>query len=230
MKSLLITQSNYIPWKGYFDGINSADEFVIYDDMQYTKRDWRNRNKIKTAKGAEWLSIPVEVKGKFFQKINETKISDKDWARVHWNSIQVNYAAAPFFKDYKEFFKDLYLGCNEEKLSLINYRFIKAVCDLLEIKTVIRWSGEFELRGDKSEKLLNICLDAGADKYFSGPAAKDYMDSALFESNGIEISWFDYSGYEEYPQLYPPFDHAVSIIDLIFNTGPDAKKYLKTTV
>lgn len=225
----LITQSNYIPWKGYFDAINLVDVCVLYDDMQYTKRDWRNRNKIKTPQGLQWLSIPVEVKGKFFQPINETLISDPNWAIDHWKSIQNNYGKAPFFKAYKPFFEDLYLGCTETHLSLINYRFIKAICDLLEIKTPIRWSSEFELKGDKTEKLLNICVDLGASAYYSGPAAKDYMDLALFSQKNIKVKWLEYSGYPEYPQLFGNFEHGVSIIDLIFNTGSDARKYLKST-
>ncbi|MEO5891119.1 MAG: WbqC family protein [Ferruginibacter sp.] len=228
MKKILITQSNYIPWKGYFDSINTVDEFVLYDDMQYTKRDWRNRNKIKTAGGAQWLSIPVEVKGKYFQKIAETKISDKAWAKDHWATIKHSYAKAPFFKEYKDFFEDLYLNCHEELLSHINYRFLKAIMDLLKISTPMRWSNEFELRGDKSEKLLGICEDEGVTDYFSGPAAKDYLDTALFNSKNVTVNWFDYSGYPEYEQLFPPFDHAVSIIDVIFNTGADIKLYMKS--
>ncbi len=228
MKKILITQSNYIPWKGYFDAINSTDEFVIYDDMQYTKRDWRNRNKIKTAQGVQWLTIPVEVKGKYLQKINETRISNRKWNKEHWNAIKINYSAAAYFKQYKDFFENLYMDCNEECLSLINFRFIQAICDLLEIKTKLKWSNEFELRGDKSEKLLNICLDEEATDYYSGPAAKDYLSTELFKSGNINVHWFNYSNYKEYPQLYPPFEHAVSIIDLIFNTGPDIKNYLKS--
>jgi hypothetical protein len=228
MKNIIITQSNYIPWKGYFDAINTVDEFILYDDMQYTKRDWRNRNKIKTSNGVQWLSIPVEVKGKYFQKINETKVSDKSWNRAHWDTIKQNYSKAPFFKDYKDFFEDLYLNCSEEYLSLINHRFLQAICSLLNINTPFRWSSEFELRGDKSEKLLNVCIDSKATAYYSGPAAKDYLDTALFESKNVSVNWFDYSGYKEYDQLHPPFEHGVSILDLIFSTGPSIKNYMKS--
>ncbi|HVZ95255.1 MAG TPA: WbqC family protein, partial [Chitinophagaceae bacterium] len=131
MKKLLITQSNYIPWKGYFDAINSVDEFVIYDDMQYTKRDWRNRNKIKTANGLQWLTIPVEVKGKYLQKIKDTKISSSKWNKEHWNAVKINYATASFFKQYKDFFEALYLNCNKAYLSEINFLFLTAICNLL---------------------------------------------------------------------------------------------------
>lgn len=228
MKNVAISQSNYIPWKGYFDSINLVDEFVLYDEMQYTKRDWRNRNRIITAGGVQWLSIPVEVKGKFFQKINETKISDSDWNKAHWNIIKHNYSKSPFFKDYKDFFEDLYLNCNEVYLSKINYRFIKAICTFLDIDTKLSWSNDYELKGDKSEKLLNLCLEAGASAYFSGPAAKGYLDESLFITNDIKVEWFDYSGYKEYEQRYPLFEHGVSIVDLIFNTGPQIKNYMKS--
>lgn len=228
MKKVAILQSNYIPWKGYFDIINTVDDFVLYDDMQYTKRDWRNRNKIKTPNGLLWLSIPVEVKGKYFQKISETKISDPGWNKDHWNIIKHNYAKAPFFAEYKDWMEALYMGCEEEYLSKVNHRFLNAFCELLGIKTNIKWSSEFELRGDKSEKLLNICLDEKATVYYSGPAAKDYLDEGLFNQSGVEVRWMDYANYKEYPQLYPPFEHGVSIIDLLFNTGSQAKNYLKT--
>jgi hypothetical protein len=127
MKKIAISQSNYIPWKGYFDLINSVDEFTLYDDAQYTRRDWRNRNKIKTPQGLQWLTIPVDVKGKYFQKINETKISDKGWGVKHWQQIKQNYAKAKNFKKYKDIFEELYLSCKEEYLSEINHKFIIAI-------------------------------------------------------------------------------------------------------
>ena len=122
---VLITQSNYIPWKGYFDAINRVDVVVLYDEMQYTRRDWRNRNKIKTPQGLKWLTIPVDVKNKYFQKINETKIKDKSWAAKHWKTIQHNYSNALFFKEYKMFFEHLYQRASTlEFLSEINYLFL----------------------------------------------------------------------------------------------------------
>lgn len=205
-----------------------VDEFVIYDDMQYTKRDWRNRNKIKTTYGLQWITIPVEVKGKFFQKINETKVSSISWREDHWKNIQNSYSKAKYFKFYKPFFEELYLNCSETLLSKINYRFLNAICELLNINTKITWSSDYEIKGDKTEKLVNICLEANANTYFTGPAAKNYLNVDLFQKNGISVEWLDYSGYKEYEQLYPPFDHAVSIIDLILSVGPQAKNYLKS--
>ncbi|MBE2986048.1 WbqC family protein [Campylobacter sp. RM12920] len=228
MKRIAILQSNYIPWKGYFDLINMVDEFIFYDDMQYTKRDWRNRNKIKTLNGLAWLSIPVEVKGKFFQKINETKISEKDWVKKHWQSISHNYSKAKYFKDYKDIFEDLYLNCSEEYLSQINYKFITTINKILDIDTKLRWSSEFKLIDGQTEKLIGICKECDADIYLSGPAAKDYFDEGLAEKEGIKMEWMDYSGYKEYTQLHPPFEHGVSILDLLFNEGENAKKFMKS--
>jgi hypothetical protein len=228
MKKIAILQSNYIPWKGYFDLINMVDEFILYDDMQYTRRDWRNRNKIKTPQGLKWLSVPVKVKGKYFQKINETKISEKDWAKKHWQQIKYTYAKAKYFKEYKDVFEELYMGCNEEYLSQINYKFIIAINEILGITTKIRWSSEFELIDGQTEKLLGICKDCNADVYISGPAAKDYFNEELAKKENIQVEWMDYSGYKEYEQLHPPFEHGVSILDLILNEGSDATKFMKS--
>ena len=228
MKKVAILQSNYIPWKGYFDLINMVDEFILYDDMQYTRRDWRNRNKIKTPNGLLWLTIPVEAKGKYFQKINETKISEKDWAKKHWQTIKSNYAKTKYFKDYKDIFEALYLNCEEEYLSQINYKFIVAINEILGISTKIRWSSEFNLVEGQTEKLLGICKDCNADVYISGPAAKDYFDEVLAKKENIKVEWMDYSGYEDYEQLHPPFEHGVSILDLIFNEGKGATKFMKS--
>src|SRR5262245_28051615 len=126
-KTVAILQSNYIPWKGYFDLINLADEFILFDDVQYTRRDWRNRNLIKISTGKKWLSIPVFVKGKYYQAIKDTVISDVSWKESHWQSLLHNYSSAAYFREYKSRFEELYLGCDELLLSAINYRFIRAI-------------------------------------------------------------------------------------------------------
>ncbi len=227
-KKVAIVQSNYIPWKGYFDLINLVDEFILFDDMQYTRRDWRNRNKIKTPDGLMWLTIPVQVKGKNLQKIRETVISAPGWNRRHWKSIVHNYSRAKYFHAYRELFEELYLGCNERFLSRINYRFLTAICEILDIDTKLSWSMDYHLIEGKTERLIDLCKQAGAIEYLSGPTAKGYIDEELFRSEGMTLRYMDYSGYPEYNQLCPPFDHHVSIIDLIFNEGPDAPKYMKS--
>jgi len=228
LKKVVITQSNYIPWKGFFDSVNLADEFVFYDDMQFTRRDWRNRNQIKTKDGVKWLTVPVEVKGKYFQKIKDTTISDPGWAKNHWDTITHNYSKAEYFKEYKDFFQELYMGKEYVLISDVNTTFTKAICKLLGIETKIRQSDEFELLEEKSERLVDICKKLNATDYYSGPAAKAYMDESKFENENIKIHYFDYSGYPEYRQLHGEFTHAVSIIDLLFNEGPDAKNFMKT--
>lgn len=227
-KKVAILQSNYIPWKGYFDLINMVDEFVLYDNMQYTRRDWRNRNKIKTANGLQWLTIPVDVKGKYLQTIKETKVSDSLWGRKHWNAISQNYAKAKYFKAYKNKFESLYLDSEEQSLSLINYRFIAAINDILGIQTKISWSSDFALVEGKTERLLGLCKDCGATEYISGPAAQGYLNENLFEEEGIKVSWMDYSGYPEYEQRFSQFEHGVTVLDLIFNEGSNACKYMKS--
>ena len=178
MKKIAILQSNYIPWKGYFDLINMVDEFIFYDEVQYTKNDWRNRNKIKTPQGIQWLTIPVRQES-LDQKIKDTKITDKKWNIKHWRTISQNYSKAKYFKDYKDIFEELYLTCDEEYLSQINYKFITTINEILEIKTKLRWSSEFELVDGQTEKLLGICKDCNADIYLSGPAAKDYFNEEV---------------------------------------------------
>jgi hypothetical protein len=227
-RKVAIVQSNYIPWKGYFDLINSVDEFILFDDMQYTRRDWRNRNKIKTAQGLMWLTIPVDVKGKYFQKIKDTKINDVEWQQHHWKAIIHNYSRAPYFHKYKDFFEDLYLNCHDVFLSQVNFRFIEAICRILGIKTKLSWSMDYEIVDGKTERLVKLCKQAGATEYLSGLAAKDYIDSKLFDDENIKLNYADYSGYPEYHQLFQPFEHTVSIIDMIFNQGTNTTKYLKS--
>ena len=227
-KKIAIVQSSYIPWKGYFDLINFVDEFILFDDMQYTKRDWRNRNKIKTSNGVKWLTIPVEVKGKYIQKIKDTIISDTEWNRRHWSSIVHNYSRAKYFYDYKELFDELYLRSSDKLLSEVNYRFLTVICEALGINTTISWSMEYRLIDGKTQRIIDLCKQSRASEYISGPSAKGYIDEEMFENEGIILRYMDYSGYPEYNQPYPPFEHGVSIIDLIFNEGPNAPKYMRS--
>lgn len=228
---IAIVQSCYIPWKGYFDLINSVDEFILYDDMQYTRRDWRNRNMIKTPNGVQWLTIPVEVKGKYLQKINETKLSERDWTQKHWKSILFNYANAPFFNQFEEEIAFLYAQCEQEEfLSQVNYLFLTKICLLLGIRTRITWSTDYPVAPElkKTDRLLALCQQAGAAHYISGPAARSYLQEELFNKANIKLSYIDYFDYPEYPQLFGEFTHTVSILDLLFNVGANATKYMKS--
>lgn len=229
MKKIAILQSNYIPWKGYFDMIASVDEFILYDDMQYTRRDWRNRNKIMTPVGLQWLTIPVMVKGKFYQKICETKVANHEWIDDHWKAVQMNYARARYFNEFKDCIKSVYESCREEEyLSQINYRFLTKICEILNIHTKITWSSDYHLVDGKTERLVGLVKEAGGDLYLSGPAAKNYIVEDCFRQAKIALVWMDYSGYPEYTQLSSQFEHGVSILDLIFNEGPNARNFMKT--
>jgi hypothetical protein len=228
MKTVAIVQSNYIPWKGYFDMIAAVDEFILYDDMQYTRRDWRNRNLIKTPQGMQWLTVPVQVKGKYHQTIRETEIGGANWAPAHWKTLAQNYSKAPHFTEIADWLEPLYyLAAQEPRLSLSNRRFIEAICGYLGIKTIISNSWDYTLIEGKTERLANICSQAKGTEYISGPAARDYVDEEIFNDQGIKLTWFDYTGYPEYPQLCGDFVHSVSILDLLFNCGATAHLYMK---
>lgn len=228
-KKIIITQSNYIPWKGYFDAFQLVDEWVILDEVQYTRRDWRNRNMLKTPKGLQWLSIPVENKGKFFQKISETHSTDNHWRSLHWNTWRQYYTKAPFFKQYRDELEHLYLGSKERNLSVINRTFSEAILKALEIPLKIRSDSDFVVTTtDATERLIQICVQCGASDYYSGAAAKNYLNEALFEQHHIRLHYLDYSAYPTYPQLYGDFVHNVSALDLLLNVGgAAAKNYLK---
>ena len=226
---IIITQSNYIPWKGYFDAIAACDYFIIYDDMQYTKRDWRNRNIIKTEKGLQWLTIPVEVKGKFSQKINETKIADKNWNTKHWKILSNTYAKAAHYKEVKDWLELLYLNCKFDLLSDVNQYFLNAIIAFLGIEVTIKRSEEFDINpeDDRTMRLINICNKLSAKEYFTGVSAQAYLDENKFLTQGIAVKYIDNEGYKVYKQMGNNFEHKVSILDLIFNTGNQSAKYLK---
>ena len=227
-RTVAIVQSSFVPWKGYFDLVNLADEVILLDHVQFTRRDWRNRNRIKTREGPRWLTIPVQVKGRYEQRIDETRVSDRGWPVRHWRTIEQSYARAERFAEHAGALERLFLGTDEELLSRINHRFLLELCGLLGIATTISWSTDYEVRGRRTEALLTLCLQAGATEYLSGPSARAYLDEARFAEAGVSVRWMDYSGYPEHPQLHPPFLHEVSIVDVLLNAGTSAPRYLKT--
>ncbi len=225
MKKIAIVQSSYIPWIGYFDLIASVDDFIIYDSMQFTKRDWRNRNLIKTPQGKQWITVPVLSKGKYLQSIFDTRIDGIKWQEEHWKAITLNYARAPFFDEISLLIEPFY-QLNYSNLSELNTNLLIAICKYLSIQTTISDSNSYKLIGDKSDKLLNICIETGASSYVSGPSAKEYLDVKKFEANDIQVEWFNYDNYKPYPQLWGEFERGVSILDLLFNCGASSKDYL----
>lgn len=227
MKTVVILQSSYIPWKGYFDLMHDADEFILFDDRQYTRRDWRNRNQVQTENGLQWLTIPVVVKGKYEQRIDETAIADRAWAVSHWRRLVQLYRRAPHFETYATQIEALYLAAaSEPMLSSVNRLFLEGIGTLLGLTTHFTWSSELPAIEGKTERLVALCQATAASRYVSGPSARDYICADMFEHAGIELVFKSYEGYPEYPQQFTPFSHGVTVLDLLFYVGPDAPWYI----
>jgi hypothetical protein len=225
-RRVVILQSNYLPWRGYFDLIHDADLFVFHDDLQYTKNDWRNRNKLKTPRGPEWLTVPVGTDE--HRRIDEVALpADRAWAEKHWRLIREHYRTAPHFARYEPFFRDVYEDRTWTRLSELNQFLIVSIArEFLGLTTEFADSASFQLTSRKQERVLDLLRATHAGTYISGPAAQDYLDPENFRVAGIELIWKDYAGYPDYPQFHPPFAGAVSIIDLLFHTGPAAPDYI----
>jgi WbqC-like protein family len=225
MTRVAVLQSNYIPWKGYFDIIHDVDRFVFYDDNQYTKNDWRNRNRIKTTSGPSWLTIPVGTD--HARLIHEVALPDPRWQAKHHQSIVQNYGKCAHFARYREWLDHVYLGQRWTNLSELNQATIRHIArEFLGIRTEFDDSRQHAAAGQNLDKLLDLVAKTGASTYLSGPAARDYIVPERFAQLGVALEWKDYRGYPEYPQRFPPFEHGVSVLDLLFNTGPDAPWYI----
>jgi hypothetical protein len=221
-----IIQSNYIPWKGYFDIIRDVDLFVFYDDVQYTVRDWRNRNKIKGRDGELWLTVPVPADSRD-RRVQEVTLPEAGWAAKHWKTLTYYYEKAPHFRRYRDFFEHVYMERRWERLSELNQFVIQAIArDFLGIQTRFVTSDTLAPEGKKQDRLLDVLRKVGASAYLSGPAARDYIEPAAFEQADIDLYFKDYSGYLPYPQAHAPFNHGVSIVDLLFQTGPEAAYHI----
>ncbi len=224
-KKAAIVQSNYIPWKGFFDLIASVDELILYDDAQFTKNDWRNRNQIKTPQGVKWLTVPVGQDIR--RRIRDVVLPDARWQAKHWKTIENNYRRAPHFGSIAEVFEPLYIRQQHTHLSSLNRMLIETICAFLNIPTKISNSWDHILTQGKTQRLIDLCKQVGATEYISGPSAKSYIDEKAFTEQGIKLIWFDYLGYREYSQLWGSFVHGVSILDLLFNCGKEAPKYMR---
>jgi hypothetical protein len=225
-RRIAVIQSSYLPWRGYFDIIHDVDEFIFYDDVQFTKQDWRTRNRIYSSQGVSWISLPCG--SNLERKINEVKLpGDIPWGKQQWDKIRNAYRKAPYFGKYKDFFANVFLEYKWEYLSQLNQYFITTISrDFLKIPTKFSNSTDYQSFGKKNEKLLSLIKNAGCEVYISGPAAKNYINEDDYKASGISIEWKDYSGYPEYPQNNTPFEPNVSIIDLLFHIGPDAPFYI----
>lgn len=176
------------------------------------------------------MTIPVRSRGRFGQRICDTEISDTKWSKKHWQSIKTNYAKADFFTESGTFLEELYTKATFiNNLSQINALFIVNICSFLGIKTKISSAMDYDFSGDKNEVLINLLKQCNGNEYLSGPAAKGYLDEKLFMENDISVQWMNYDGYPEYRQIHPPFEHSVSIIDMLLNLGAaGTKKYMKS--
>jgi hypothetical protein len=227
--NVVILQPSYIPWRGTFAQICRADLFIFYDDVQYDKRGWRNRNQIKTVHGKQWLTIPVYSRGAQTQNIpiNQIRIVwDEPWNEAHFKAICHSYSKAPYFERYLPLLKTFYQR-HDEFLANFTIDFTVALThELGNTHTRFMRSSEIGgIHGQKTDRLIQLLQAVGATHYISGPAAKDYIEKEKFAAAGITLEYMEYN-YAEYPQLYHPFDPHVSILDLLFMTGPEAIHYI----
>lgn len=219
-----IHQPQYLPWLGYIDKIDRADVFIILDNVQYRKNEWQNRNRIKTADGCQWITVPILYN--FPERINEVRINNKvDWRRKHRNAIETNYRRAPFFSEYFSYFEEIY-GKGWNLLADLNIAFIKKIIDLFGIRKKLVIASEIETRDDPSGRLIDLCKFVGADFYLSGREGPNYMDMDAFKREGIEVVVQDFR-HPVYPQMYGRFETNLSCIDLLFNCGDKSLEIIK---
>ncbi len=224
-KSVGIIQPNYVPWRGYFDFINSVDVFVFHDDLQYTKGDWRNRNRIRTTSGPSiWLTVPVSANSDTM--IRDARIDTaQDWARKHLAMLEANYRTAPYYQSYIGGLREI-LTAGHETISSLDIALTLKISEWLGIDTKFVVSSEMDVDGYRDTKLMALIRAVGGTRYVSGPAAKAYIQPELWFEAGIELAYFDYPHYPSYPQVSDPYDPAVSVLDLLFMTGPEAPDHI----
>ncbi|HKY38361.1 MAG TPA: WbqC family protein [Polyangiaceae bacterium] len=225
----VVLQPSYIPWRGVFDQIRRADLFVFYDDVQYDKHGWRNRNQIKTPTGKQWLTIPVSARGAVtgHVAINQVPIVwNKAWSKEHLKTLAQHYRKAPYFKQYEPLLEEFY-SRRDELLAEFTIDFTIALARALHIEqTRFVRSSTLGVLGSKTDRLIALLRQLGADHYLSGPSAREYIEAEKFAAAGIRLEYIAYN-YPEYSQLYPPYDPSVSILDLLFMTGDDALRYIR---
>lgn len=228
---VVILQPSYIPWRGYFDQIRRADVFIFYDDVQYDKHGWRNRNLIKTAQGTQWLTIPVHSRGVTEGiAIKDVRIDwSKPWAKNHLKALTFAYKKAPYFQNYLPLLESFY-SRRDECLADFTIETTILLSRALGITSTrfLRSSELTGIDGIKTDRLIQILQRVGANHYISGPSARHYIEQEKFHQAGITLEYMEYN-YPEYPQLYPPFDPNVTILDLLFMTGERASDYFLQT-
>jgi len=228
MKTCVILQPSYLPWRGYFDLVHEADVFVFYDDVQYDKHGWRNRNRIKTAHGPQWLTVPVLAKGNVTGGLCVKDVAiarTQEWSKKHLASIRQAYARAPFFGETMALVEALFAKRHERLVDLTVETTIALARALGIERTRFLRSSELGVDGGKTERLVRITRHVGAQRYLSGPSARDYIEPQRFADEGIALAYKDYR-YVDYEQLHPPFDPHVSVLDLMFMKGPTSREWI----
>lgn len=222
-----IIQSNYLPWRGYFDFIDEVDLFIVHDDLQFTKGDWRNRNRIKTPNGARWITVPVHYQ-RTAQLICDTTIDySQNWQREHRNLLAASLSRAPHLEDVWRLLEPAW-SAGHRTISELNVALMRGICAYLDIRTPLRMSAEFAVTGVRTGRLIELLTAVGATTYLSGPAGRGYLDEPRFADAGIRLEYKQYS-YPPYSQLWGPFDGSLSIVDTIANCGPAARRVLTST-
>lgn len=214
-------QPQYLPWVGYFHKMANSDLFVILDDVQYKKREFQNRNRIRNKDGWIWLTVPVLSKGHYDQRILEVKVDNEtSWRHDHWEAIRHNYARAPHFVEHSHFFEEFY-SSNISHLIDLNMTIIDFLCSKFNIRVPIRRSSELGLSSSSTQRLVDICRAYSADTYLSGIGGRDYLDEELFVAHGIKLIYQDFK-HPVYTQCFPGFEPYMSAIDLLFNFGTES--------
>ena len=226
MTTAVILQSSYVPWRGVFDLMARSDVFVFYDEVQYTKRDWRNRNRVVGAQGPRWLTIPVEQAGRYDQTIEETRIADPSWADKHLSTLRHAYARTDGFAGLFPLLERLYAeAAGEPYLATVNRAFLMGVARHLGIETRFVSSSDVPGPSGQTERLVGLCEALGATAYLSGPSARSYLDEALFREAGIDVAWMRYPDYPAYEQP-GGYEPAVSVLDALMR-APDADHLMR---
>ena len=226
MMIVSVHQPHYLPWLGYFDKMASSDAFVFLDMVQYKRREFQNRNKIRTGDGWVWLTVPVISKGRYNQRIYEVAIDNTiNWQSSHWGKIKTDYDKAPYFKDYSDFFEEVYTN-KWDRLTKLNIYVIKYLLACLDIDTPLYLESDLETKTQGTERIIQICKKLGADTYLSGVGGKVYLDEAKLARAGINLEYQDFH-HPQYQQQYPGFEPYMSVIDLLFNHGKDSLKILR---
>ncbi len=224
---LAVLQPSYLPWLGYFDQIDRVDVFVYYDDVQYDRNGWRNRNRVKGPNGPVWLTVPVKHTGRGLQRICDVEIDgQRNWAQKHLRSIAQFYAKAPYVNDYIPRLTEL-LGQTWTHLADLDIAINEAIIEWLGLGARVVRSSTLRVEGDRNERLIHICRHFGAGHYLSGNAAKSYVDLEAFAASGISVEWQDYE-HPNYSQLHGTFVSHLSTIDLLMNAGPETLRILRS--